>query len=118
MSAPGRLVSTLWGSDPERLWPWARRLVAPVTLWLAPSSSAYGAERVPATGGGVVAANHLSAIDPPLVGYVTHEGIGDPAVVANGTNDLQHRRLVAVAIDGDDQAVMSQTPGYGTAQPT
>ena len=71
MSAPGRLVSTLWGSDPERLWPWARRLVAPVTLWLAPSSSAYGTERVPATGGGVVAANHLSAIDPPLVGALS-----------------------------------------------
>jgi 1-acyl-sn-glycerol-3-phosphate acyltransferase len=63
-------VPKLWGEDPEALWPFARRLVAPVTLWLAPSC-AYGAERVPATGGGVVAANHLSAIDPPLVGALS-----------------------------------------------
>jgi uncharacterized protein YhbP (UPF0306 family) len=70
VSAAGRLVSQLWGADPERLWPFARRLVAPVTLWLAPSY-AYGAERVPETGGGVVASNHLSAIDPPLVGALS-----------------------------------------------
>lgn len=37
-------------------------------MWLAPSSCAYGLERVPATGGGVIAMNHLSAIDPPLIG--------------------------------------------------
>jgi 1-acyl-sn-glycerol-3-phosphate acyltransferase len=63
-------VPKLWSEDPETLWPFARRLVAPVTRWLAPSY-AYGAERVPATGGGVVAANHLSAIDPPLVGALS-----------------------------------------------
>jgi 1-acyl-sn-glycerol-3-phosphate acyltransferase len=57
----------LWGSDPERMWPWARRLVAPTTMWLAPSYG-YGLERVPAAGGGVAAINHLSAIDPTLVG--------------------------------------------------
>jgi len=70
VSAPGRLVSKLWGSDPERMWPWARRLVAPVTMWLAPSYG-YGLERVPETGGGVAAINHLSAIDPPLVGSLS-----------------------------------------------
>ena len=37
-------------------------------MWLAPSSCAYWLERVPATGGGVIAMNHLSAIDPPLIG--------------------------------------------------
>jgi 1-acyl-sn-glycerol-3-phosphate acyltransferase len=63
-------IPKLWGEDPERLWPYARHLVAPVTLWLAPSYG-YGYERVPATGGGVVAANHLSAIDPPLVGALS-----------------------------------------------
>lgn len=63
-------VPRLWSEDPETLWPFARRLVAPITLWLAPAY-AYGAERVPATGGGVVAANHLSAIDPPLVGALS-----------------------------------------------
>jgi 1-acyl-sn-glycerol-3-phosphate acyltransferase len=36
-------------------------------MLLAPSF-AYGVERVPATGGGVIAPNHLSAIDPPVVG--------------------------------------------------
>jgi 1-acyl-sn-glycerol-3-phosphate acyltransferase len=70
VSAPGKLVSKLWGEDPEHMWPWARHLVAPVTLWLAPSYG-YGLERVPETGGGVVAANHLSAIDPPLLGALS-----------------------------------------------
>ncbi|HEY7003277.1 MAG TPA: lysophospholipid acyltransferase family protein [Gaiellaceae bacterium] len=70
MSAPGRLVSTLWGADPENLWPWARYIVAPATMWLAPSYG-YGLERVPAAGGGVIALNHLSAIDPPLAGALS-----------------------------------------------
>jgi 1-acyl-sn-glycerol-3-phosphate acyltransferase len=52
------------------MWPWARRIVAPVTMWLAPSYG-YGLERVPASGGGVVALNHLSAIDPPLAGSLS-----------------------------------------------
>ena len=54
------------------MWPWARWLVAPATtMWLAPSSYGYGLERVPETGGGVAAINHLSAIDPPLVGALS-----------------------------------------------
>jgi 1-acyl-sn-glycerol-3-phosphate acyltransferase len=58
----------LWREDPELLWPYLLRSTgARVTLWLAPSHG-YGQERVPLTGGGVIAANHLSAIDPPLVG--------------------------------------------------
>lgn len=60
-------IPKLWREDPEVLWPFLRRSAAPVVLWLAPSHG-YGAERVPAEGGGVVAANHLSAIDPPLIG--------------------------------------------------
>ena len=60
-------VPKLWREDPEVLWPVLRRTAAPVVLWLAPTY-AYGAERVPSRGGGVVAVNHLSAIDPPLVG--------------------------------------------------
>jgi 1-acyl-sn-glycerol-3-phosphate acyltransferase len=44
------------------------RLVAPrMTLLLAPAA-AYGVERVPAEGGAVVAANHFSGIDHPLIG--------------------------------------------------
>jgi 1-acyl-sn-glycerol-3-phosphate acyltransferase len=63
-------IPKLWREDPETLWPYARLLVAPFTLWLAPSYG-YGLERVPVTGGGVVAANHLSAIDPPLLGALS-----------------------------------------------
>ena len=74
VSGPGRLVSKLWRGDPERVWPWARYLVAPTTMWLAPSYG-YGLERVPAEGGGVVAVNHLSAIDPPLVGSLSPRSI-------------------------------------------
>jgi 1-acyl-sn-glycerol-3-phosphate acyltransferase len=70
VSAPGRFVSQLWGSDPENMWPWARYIVAPATMWLAPSYG-YGLERVPHAGGAVVAINHLSAIDPPLVGALS-----------------------------------------------
>ena len=70
VSRPGRLVSKLWGGDPEGLWPWARYLVAPTTMWLAPSYG-YGLERVPPEGGGVIALNHLSAIDPPLAGALS-----------------------------------------------
>lgn len=51
----------------EVFWRFAR-LVAPYgTIALAPAA-AYGAERVPAEGGGVVAANHFSGIDHPLIG--------------------------------------------------
>ena len=63
-------IPKLWREDPEILWPYARRFVAPVTLWLAPSYG-YGLERVPITGGGVIAANHLSAIDPSLLGSLS-----------------------------------------------
>jgi 1-acyl-sn-glycerol-3-phosphate acyltransferase len=67
-------LSRIWRKDPERLWPWLRYAVASTTLWLAPSYG-YGAERVPPTGGGVVAANHLSAIDPSLVGALCPRAI-------------------------------------------
>jgi 1-acyl-sn-glycerol-3-phosphate acyltransferase len=60
-------IPKLWGDDPEALWPFARRFVPRVTLCLAPAAS-YGAERVPANGGGVIAANHFSGIDHPLIG--------------------------------------------------
>jgi 1-acyl-sn-glycerol-3-phosphate acyltransferase len=53
--------------NPEASWRFAR-LVAPyATIALAPAA-AYGAERVPVKGGGVVAANHFSGIDHPLIG--------------------------------------------------
>jgi 1-acyl-sn-glycerol-3-phosphate acyltransferase len=60
-------VPKLWGEDHEAVWPFLRRFVTPIVVAIAPSYG-YGLERVPAHGGAVVAANHLSAIDPPLVG--------------------------------------------------
>ena len=59
-------IPKLWGEDPGRLWPMARAVVQPVTLWLAPSA-AYGVDRLP-PGGAVLAANHFSGIDHPLIG--------------------------------------------------
>jgi 1-acyl-sn-glycerol-3-phosphate acyltransferase len=60
-------VPKLWDEDPEVLWHYMRYFVAPPTMWLAPSYG-YGVERVPLSGGAVIAANHLSAIDHPLIG--------------------------------------------------
>jgi 1-acyl-sn-glycerol-3-phosphate acyltransferase len=47
---------------------WVGRRIAPqVAVALAPAAG-YGVERVPLEGGGVVAANHFSGIDHPLIG--------------------------------------------------
>jgi 1-acyl-sn-glycerol-3-phosphate acyltransferase len=59
-------VPRLWGGDQERLWRFARGIVQPITLWLAPAA-AYGLDRIP-SGGAVIAANHFSGIDHPLIG--------------------------------------------------
>ena len=42
---------------------------------MAPGSYAYGRDRIPATGGAVLAANHLSGLDPPLVGSYSRRAI-------------------------------------------
>jgi 1-acyl-sn-glycerol-3-phosphate acyltransferase len=57
----------LLGESPERTWPIARRLAAPLTNLMAPSWG-YGHELVPAAGGAVVAVNHFSGIDPAVLG--------------------------------------------------
>jgi 1-acyl-sn-glycerol-3-phosphate acyltransferase len=51
----------------ETAWWVGRRIAPPVTMLLAPAAG-YGVERVPREGGAVVAANHFSGIDHPLVG--------------------------------------------------
>ena len=56
----------LFGEDPEKTQRFARSFMAPVTQFLAPYGS-YGVERVPRSGGIVVASNHLSAVDPLLL---------------------------------------------------
>jgi 1-acyl-sn-glycerol-3-phosphate acyltransferase len=60
-------LSKLWGNDPEVFWRFARLSAPYATLALAPAA-AYGSERVPSEGGGVIAANHFSGIDHPLIG--------------------------------------------------
>jgi 1-acyl-sn-glycerol-3-phosphate acyltransferase len=51
----------------EAFWRFARLSVPYLTVALAPAA-AYGGERVPEEGGGVIAANHFSGIDHPLIG--------------------------------------------------
>jgi len=60
------------GVEPARpaLWRVLRRVVGPAVAWIAPSVG-YGLERFPLEGGAVIAANHLSAIDHPLVGLLS-----------------------------------------------
>lgn len=60
-------VPKLWKEDPDVVWAVLRYTVAPVMYGLT-RAAAYGVERIPATGGAVIAANHLNAIDHPLVG--------------------------------------------------
>ena len=60
-------VAKLWGEDADAFWPYLRYFVTPPTL-LMTRSAGYGLERVPATGGAVIAANHFSGIDHPLIG--------------------------------------------------
>ena len=68
-------IPKLWKADVEVAWSFMRWWLAPATMLLAPSSYAYGLERVPLTGGAVLAVNHLAAIDPPLVGAFSRRGI-------------------------------------------
>jgi 1-acyl-sn-glycerol-3-phosphate acyltransferase len=63
-------ITKLWGEDPENCWRIMRWSAAPVALRLAPGY-AYGIDRLPATGGGVVAANHFSEIDPAVLGALS-----------------------------------------------
>lgn len=51
----------------DAAWVIGRRTIAPATE-LVTRLRVYGAERVPASGGVVLAANHLSWIDPPALG--------------------------------------------------
>jgi 1-acyl-sn-glycerol-3-phosphate acyltransferase len=60
----------LMGESPERTWQFALRFVTPITNLIAPSWG-YGHDRVPETGGAVIAVNHLSAVDPALLGIHT-----------------------------------------------
>jgi 1-acyl-sn-glycerol-3-phosphate acyltransferase len=64
----------LWGEDPERTQVFARAFMAPLTRALS-ESYAYGVDRVPASGGIVIAANHFSTVDPLFLGIFTRRAI-------------------------------------------
>jgi 1-acyl-sn-glycerol-3-phosphate acyltransferase len=69
-------VPWLWGADVEKGWVFMRFNIVPITTrLLAPGSFAYGVCRLPRTGGAVLAVNHLSGIDPPLVGSFSNRAI-------------------------------------------
>jgi KDO2-lipid IV(A) lauroyltransferase len=57
----------LLGENPNRTWRFALPWVTPITNAIAPSWG-YGHERVPLTGGAVIASNHLSEVDPAMLG--------------------------------------------------
>jgi len=61
-------IDRLWGRDPARAWRLVCVFGMPVLAWLGRGSVVYGVERIPPTGGILVAANHFTAFDPVLVG--------------------------------------------------
>lgn len=67
-------VYRLWRNDPACAWRFMRVWLPQIVGALAPSAG-YGVERMPVTGGAVLAANHLSAIDPPGIGVYSRRAI-------------------------------------------
>src|SRR3954454_22618609 len=57
----------LLGESPDRTWEFALKFVTPITNVIAPSWG-YGHDRVPLTGGAVIASNHFSEVDPAVLG--------------------------------------------------
>lgn len=69
-------IPRIWGRDVEGSWKIMHSTVFPVvSSVIAPNSAAYGATRVPLTGGAVLASNHLSAIDGLLIGTFSRRAI-------------------------------------------
>jgi 1-acyl-sn-glycerol-3-phosphate acyltransferase len=68
-------IERLWGGGPEGAYPFMSWWVKPITVDVLSRSYAYGADRVPPSGGAVLAANHLSALDPPLVGSLSPRAV-------------------------------------------
>lgn len=61
------LYKLILTENPERGWAVGRKVVPHVMRVIAPCAG-YGAERMPLTGGFVLASNHFSGIDPTLIG--------------------------------------------------
>src|SRR5437899_1267867 len=67
-------VYKLFCNDPLVAWRFLRIWMPAVIRVLAPSAG-YGVSRMPPAGGAVLAANHLSAIDPPAIGVYSARAI-------------------------------------------
>jgi len=67
-------VYNLFRRDPAVAWQFLRLWLPQVIHVLAPNAG-YGVSRLPAAGGAVLAANHLSAIDPPGIGVYSRRAI-------------------------------------------
>jgi 1-acyl-sn-glycerol-3-phosphate acyltransferase len=64
----------LFRKDPLVAWRFLRLWMPAAMSVLAPNAG-YGVSRMPATGGAVLAANHLSALDPPAIGVYSTRAI-------------------------------------------
>jgi 1-acyl-sn-glycerol-3-phosphate acyltransferase len=64
----------LFRCDPVVAWRFMRLWLPAVIRALAPNAG-YGVSRMPASGGAVLAANHLSGIDPPVIGVYSTRAI-------------------------------------------
>ena len=64
----------LFDKDPVVAWRFMRLWLPAVIRVLAPNAG-YGVSRLPASGGAVLAANHLNAIDPPAIGVYSTRSI-------------------------------------------
>jgi 1-acyl-sn-glycerol-3-phosphate acyltransferase len=64
----------LFRNDPTVAWRFMRLWLPAVIRALAPNAG-YGVSRMPRTGGAVLAANHLSALDPPGIGVYSTRAI-------------------------------------------
>ena len=64
----------LFREDPVVAWRFMRAWLPAVIRVLSPNAG-YGVSRMPEAGGAVMAANHLSAIDPPAIGVYSRRAI-------------------------------------------
>src|SRR5438094_634318 len=107
-------VPKLWGNDPERFWEFARAFMVGFLRRVAPTY-AYGVERIPTTGGAVVAANHFGTGDPisldglPLTGRGYKEGA---AILEAELTRLWRQAAEAVAA-GFPERLADGTPRSG-----
>ena len=134
-------IPKLWRADSDVLWHYMRYFVAPPTMWVAPSYG-YGVERVPLTGGGVIAANHLSAIDHPLIGlfcprpvhymakaelmdlpfvgeiltwtgaFAVRRGAGDLQALRHARRDVRAGHMLGIHIEGTRQRLGYPGPAH------